>query len=61
MSKRGMKRKDTKDDKPFDSRGSKNWPEHIGKFLRLIHIFFPPKIMIYYQAVGNFLLKTYSF
>ncbi|CAL9088163.1 unnamed protein product [Musa textilis] len=34
MSKRGMKRKDTKDDKPFDSRGSKNWPEHIGKFLR---------------------------
>ncbi|XP_042392688.1 pseudouridylate synthase 7 homolog isoform X2 [Zingiber officinale] len=32
-SKRGMKRKD-KDDKPFDSRGSKSWPEHLGKFLR---------------------------
>ncbi|XP_010259121.1 PREDICTED: multisubstrate pseudouridine synthase 7-like isoform X2 [Nelumbo nucifera] len=27
------KRKDRKD-KPFDSRGSNNWPEHVGKFLR---------------------------
>ncbi|RWW21912.1 hypothetical protein BHE74_00031398 [Ensete ventricosum] len=41
MSKRGMKRKDTKDDKPFDSRGSKNWPEHIGKFLRFNSHLFP--------------------
>ncbi|XP_074572969.1 multisubstrate pseudouridine synthase 7 [Curcuma longa] len=32
-SKRGMKRKD-KDETPFDSRGSKSWPEHLGKFLR---------------------------
>lgn len=27
------KRKD-RDDKPFDSRGSHDWPEHLGKFLR---------------------------
>lgn len=35
--KRGKKRKDvgnSRDDKPFDSRGSDNWPEHLGKFLR---------------------------
>lgn len=39
-SRRGKKRKDTgdsdlKDDMPFDSRGADNWPENLGKFLRL--------------------------
>lgn len=29
---RGKKRKDM--DRPFDSRGSDHWPEHLGKFLR---------------------------
>ncbi|XP_072952200.1 multisubstrate pseudouridine synthase 7 [Typha angustifolia] len=38
-NKRGKKRKgmvssDLKDDRPFDSRGSDNWPVHLGKFLR---------------------------
>ncbi|XP_073108058.1 uncharacterized protein [Elaeis guineensis] len=38
-SRRGKKRKDIgasdlKDDMPFDSRGSDNWPENLGKFLR---------------------------
>ena len=27
------KRKD-RDDKPYDGRGSDNWPEHLGKYLR---------------------------
>lgn len=31
--KSSQKRKD-RVDKPFDSRGSDNWPEHVGKFLR---------------------------
>lgn len=30
---RCKKRKD-RDDKPYDSRGSENWPEYLGKFLR---------------------------
>ncbi len=29
------KRKD-RGGKPFDSRGSEDWPEHLGKFLRYI-------------------------
>ena len=36
---RGRKRKDmgnSRDERPFDSRGSDNWPEHLGKFLRLV-------------------------
>ncbi|KAL1211648.1 hypothetical protein V5N11_023649 [Cardamine amara subsp. amara] len=31
--KRSRKRKE-RGDKPFDSRGSEHWPEHVGKFLR---------------------------
>ncbi|OAY78955.1 Multisubstrate pseudouridine synthase 7 [Ananas comosus] len=38
-SRRGKKRKntghsDSNDGRPFDSRGSDSWPEHLGKFLR---------------------------
>lgn len=38
-NKRGKKRKEPggsgpKNERPFDSRGSDNWPEHLGKFLR---------------------------
>ena len=31
---RNSRKRKERDDKPFDSRGSKNWPENIGKFLR---------------------------
>ncbi|KAH7661468.1 Pseudouridine synthase TruD protein [Dioscorea alata] len=42
-NKRGKKRKEPggsgpKNERPFDSRGSDNWPEHLGKFLRF-HLF----------------------
>ncbi|BAF06311.2 Os01g0773000 [Oryza sativa Japonica Group] len=41
---RGRNRKGTgssgwRDDKPFDSRGSIIWPDHLGKFIRLCHLF----------------------
>lgn len=28
------KKRKERGDKPFDSRGSSSWPEHVGKFLR---------------------------
>lgn len=31
---RNSKKRKERGDKPFDSRGSENWPEHLGKFLR---------------------------
>lgn len=31
---KAMDDKHSKEDKRFDSRGSKGWPEHLGKFLR---------------------------
>ncbi|CAK7340929.1 unnamed protein product [Dovyalis caffra] len=31
---RNSRKRKERGDKPFDSRGSSNWPEHIGKFLR---------------------------
>lgn len=31
--KRSKKRKE-RGDKPFDSRGSEHWPEHVGKFVK---------------------------
>jgi tRNA pseudouridine13 synthase len=31
---RNSKKRKERGEKPFDSRGSSNWPEHLGKFLR---------------------------
>lgn len=31
---KGRGGKSSNNDRPFDSRGSDNWPEHLGKFLR---------------------------
>ncbi|KAL5156087.1 Multisubstrate pseudouridine synthase 7 [Glycine soja] len=31
---KNSKKRKERDDKPFDSRGSENWPENVGKFLR---------------------------
>ncbi|XP_010550930.1 PREDICTED: multisubstrate pseudouridine synthase 7 [Tarenaya hassleriana] len=31
---KGSKKRKERGDKPFDSRGSEHWPEHLGKFLR---------------------------
>lgn len=31
---RNSKKRKERGDKPFDSRGSDDWPEHVGKFLR---------------------------
>ncbi|KAJ7973462.1 Pseudouridine synthase family protein [Quillaja saponaria] len=35
---RNSKKRKERGDKPFDSRGSENWPDHVGKFLRF-HLF----------------------